>query len=441
MLAHAFIDADVTFINAKLFSCLSVNIEPISVVFLATTSCLWFITNLYACFYLKAAPDLNSTKLHFFIGLSIFCTFGIGVAGNLLTTFVFYELLTIFTYPLVARIGGNYKSEAVSKYLLLLLFTSMVLFLPAVITILHLNGNTTFAEGGIMGAINGVTSTILLVMFLYGVAKTAIIPMHSWLPDAMVAPIPVSALLHSVAVVNSGVFIILKIIVYIFGVKYLDAKVTRLFGVNLMTILCSLSVIVSSIVAIYQTSLKRLLAYSTINQLSICLLIASLFNPHAIKAAVVHMVAHAVSKINLFFATGNMMKRHNTTDIKDLKGLSQEMPFTALVFLISGLSIIGIPIFAGFVSKAYILFAALDMWDARGTLLVVMTLVVSVVASSHYYMKSIMLLYSKDKIKHKAKAIPGAYVYTCLPMACVGVVVVVYALICKYILMMLDKIF
>ena len=224
------------FFSQTIFDPLSINIEPLSCIFLCLTSFLWAVTNLYSWSYLNTNPNVNATKLHFFTSLSMFCTFGIAVSGNLLTTFIFYELLTFFTYPLIPSFGGKHQGAS-SKYVIILLATSLTLFLPAVLFIENIVGHTTFTIGGILDSANINAPVLLLMIFLYGVAKTAIVPVHSWLPDAMIAPMPVTAMLHAVAVVKSGVFIILKIIIYIFGVAYLQKTVAG--KPNVITILCA----------------------------------------------------------------------------------------------------------------------------------------------------------------------------------------------------------
>lgn len=387
-----FISSESHFINLIILPGVAVNLEPISLVFLAMVSFLWSATNLYSLSYLKMNEEIVPVKFYFFLSISIFCTFSIALAPNLLILFVFYELLTIFTYPLVAHLGGEQERKSAKIYLYALLSASMLLFLPAILYLVSVIGHTAFEIGGIAGFLPSKVITVLFILFLYGVAKSAVVPMHFWLPESMVASFPVSAVLHAVAVVKSGIFIMIKISVYIFGLKYLSTNIKEFFHTNIITILCASSLLISSVIALYQTRIKALLAYSTVNQLSICLLSLSMFHPLAVKASVIHMVSHALGKITLFFASGYVYCNSRISDLEDLKGLGRKMKIIMAVFTVSALSIIGVPVFAGFISKAYIYYAAIYN---QINYFVLASLTISILITAHYIIKIIYNIYAE----------------------------------------------
>jgi formate hydrogenlyase subunit 3/multisubunit Na+/H+ antiporter MnhD subunit len=365
-------------------------IEPVGCILGIISSSLWFITNLYSRSYLKFNPEINTKKFYIFISLAIFCTILIAFSNNLLMLFITYEFLTLFTYPLVANTGTYHEQKSARFYLYFLLITSLTLFLP-VIAYINLNGISEFSIGGFANSNFGLQTTLILaILVLYGTAKAAIVPMHFWLPKAMVAPIPVSAVLHAVAVVKSGIVIILKFMIYGFGLDYL-AKSVQNFSAdyNLITILASISVIVSSIAAIKQQTIKKLLAYSTVNQLSLCLLIASMLTPFAIQASLLLIISHALAKITLFLVAGYLYCNTKITNIEDFSGLGKKMPLTMGIFTIAALSIIGLPILGGFISKAYALKAALINMDIA----VIVVIIISILFSSYYFIRIIHLVY------------------------------------------------
>lgn len=419
-----------SFINIVLYDFININIEPIGVIFLNLASFLWVVTNLYSWSYLNMNPEINKTKFYFFLSISIFCTFGIALSGNLIITFVFYELLTLLTFPLVANVGTDHEKRSARKYLSILLFASMALFLPAILFILQIGGKTSFEVGGIING-NLLSNNFILIIFLltlYGVAKAAIVPVHSWLLAAMAAPIPVSAFLHAVAVVKSGLFIILKVIVYIFGIGKMQKFAGDVYGINIFTILCAASLAFSSIMALYQNTIKKLLAYSTINQLSICLLSASMLNPIAIKASILHMVSHAFGKISLFFVAGYVYSSWRITKISEFAGLGRKYKFVMAIFTIAALSIIGVPIFAGFVSKAYILVAALR---DKVNYFVAAMLTFSIVITAHYFIRLIYIIYyakpedTEDEI-FSQKPGDGISMVSAISITAVGIIAYIF---------------
>ncbi|MFV9874997.1 MAG: proton-conducting transporter membrane subunit [Rickettsiales endosymbiont of Dermacentor nuttalli] len=352
-------------------------LEITSLIFVAMVAVLWFITYIYSLgYFINKQQDLHTKSFYLYMSIAIVCTTLLGLSSNLFTLFIFYELLTFSTYPLVSSSKTVSSYKAGRKYLTYLLLTSTGLFLPAIIITYVNAGSLEFILGGIIGFdFNALLILILLVMYVLGVAKAAVMPMHSWLPTAMVASIPVSALLHAVAVVKAGVFTLMKILFYIFDIKHLEYLVIHAWnGYNIIQILTIVTIIIASLLAIKQRQIKSVLAYSTIAQLAYCIMTLSLFSKKAIVAAIFQIVAHAVAKISLFFAAGNIQRATGITDIIGCKGLAKMMPMTILSFIVCALSIIGIPFTAGFMGKYYLIDEAIKnnhiIWPVLVTVII-----------------------------------------------------------------------
>ena len=429
------------FMREKIFG-LSFNLEPIGLVFLNMVSVLWFLTSVYSLGYVNLNQRINANKLSFFMIGAVSSTLMLAIAGDLITTFIFYELLTLLTFPLILGIGVQKEINAARKYIVILMGLSLILFLPAIAIVYYFAGDVSFTAGGVLKSSNIATplAVVAFLMFIYGVAKTAIMPVHFWLPSAMVAPIPVSALLHAVAVVKSGLLVLLKICVYIYGIDYLSEMVRSFWNSNFIIILCGASVIFSAIIASYQTNIKKLLAYSTINHLSICLLSVFMFSIAGIKAAIFHMIGHAVSKLSLFFATGILESKYGGTNIINLIGLVKKSKGLALLFTVAILSMIGIPPLAGFVGKAYIFYASIN---DKVDYIVVATLTISILISASYFIrliynmyfvvnKSVSLKVSKED-KYSEGAMKIATILSCCCILC-------YVFSFPFLMKFLDKI-
>ncbi len=348
---------------------LGLAVEPLGVVFALLASGLWLLTSVYSIGYLRAKKEEHQTRFYLFFALALAATMGIAFAGNLLTLFVFYELLTLSTYPLVTHIGNRAAVEGGRTYLSVLLFTSIGLFLPAILLTWTWAGTLDFTPGGILaGQVSTGQAGLLLALFVLGVGKAAIMPMHRWLPAAMVAPSPVSALLHAVAVVKAGVFTLMKIVLYVFGTGFLAQLPTE----RLLVWLAGFTVIAASVIALRQDNLKRLLAYSTIGQLATIVLATLTLSPLAEIGAGLHLVAHAFGKITLFFAAGAIYVAAGKTQVSELDGIGRRMPWTAAAFAIGALTMIGLPPAGGFISKWYIIAGAVqnDQWFVLAVLLV-----------------------------------------------------------------------
>ena len=339
---------------------LALRVEPLGWLFAAVASSLWIVSTAYSIGYLRANGEGNQARFFACFAGAIGAAIGIAFAGNLLTLFFFYELLTLVTYPLVTHSGTDEARRAGRVYIGVLVGTSVVFLLPAIIATWVFAGTLDFRQGGILGGhVSPAGAGILLALFMFGIGKAALMPFHRWLPAAMVAPTPVSALLHAVAVVKAGVFCVVKVVVYVFGVDTLAS----LGGAAWLTAVSGFTLIAASAVALRADNLKRRLAYSTVSQLAYVTLAASLLTPLAIVGAALHLVAHAFGKITLFFAAGSIYTAAHKTEVSQLDGIGRAMPWTMGAFAIGALSMIGLPPLAGFVSKWFILTGAMVKHD------------------------------------------------------------------------------
>ncbi len=367
---------------------LALHLEGIGLVFLTMLSVLWSCALIYTSGYIKANKLNDQARFMFFLNLSLLIGCLLALSANLFTMFIFYELLTLSTAPLVAHNGGEGALAGVKKYLETLIFSSILLFLPAILIIYNKLQHGNFSYNGfIENNFTTYESILLLLMFLFGIAKAAIYPLHKWLPAAMIAPYPVSALLHAVVVVKAGLFCIYKILVCVFGLSYLQLLFASF---NWLLVLPAFTILYSSIKALRTDNIKTILAYSTISQLSLALLGAFLFTPKAILAATMHMVAHSFSKICLFYAAGNFYSAKKTVKLDDLIGIGKELPKTSFIFLLASLSLIGMPPFGGFISKFYILMAATQVNQIG----VIIVLIISTLLTGFYMSKFIFYIYA-----------------------------------------------
>jgi len=335
-------------------------VEPLGMLFAGLVSILWLISSIYAIGYMRAHKEVRLNSFFGFFAFAISSTVALAFSANLFALFIFYELLTFATYPLVSHRGDPESVNGARKYILILVTTSILFFLPAIATTYLISGTLEFRMGGIFPENTRPEILLLLsVLFMYGIGKAALIPIHRWLPSAMVAPAPVSALLHAVAVVKAGVFTVLKIVLFIFGMD----NFSSFGGTDWLVYVSGFSIIIASSIALSHDNLKSRLAYSTISQLSYVVLAASLATPLAIMGACVHIVAHAFSKITLFFAAGSIYLTAHKVNISDMDGIGKRMPWTMSAFGVGALGMIGIPPTAGFLGKWFILSAAVSIQD------------------------------------------------------------------------------
>ncbi len=358
---------------------ISFRIEPLGMLFALVASALWLVNSLYSVGYMRANREAHQTRFYVCFALALACTMGIAFSANLLTLYLFYEALTLITYPLVTHHGDDEARRGGRLYLGYLLGTSILFLLPAIVITWAVAGTLDFTVGGILG--HGLSNAAiggLLALYMFGIGKAALMPFHRWLPAAMVAPTPVSALLHAVAVVKAGVFSVVKVIVYVFGVE----RIAGLASVDWLPFVAGFTIIAASIVALRADNLKRRLAYSTVSQLSYIVLSAALLTPLSVLGAVLHIAAHAVGKITLFFAAGAIYTASHKTEVSQLDGIGRRMPWTMGAFTVGTLSLIGIPPAAGFASKWFIFSGA----AAAGNYVVLAVLTASTLLNAAYFL-------------------------------------------------------
>ncbi len=333
---------------------LAFRVDAFGLLFATGASILWILTSFYSIGYMRSLQEHAQTRYFACFALALAATLGVAFSANLFTLFLFYETLTLVTYPLVGHKETVEAKAGARKYVIYLLGAAKVFLLAAIILTYNLAGTLEFRAGGILPAAKLIEQpTLLLVifaLFLFGFAKNALMPLHSWLPAAMVAPAPVSALLHAVAVVKTGVFSTLRIFLFVFG-----PNAMRQLGADQVAFLAaSVTILVASLLALSQDNLKARLAFSTVSQLSYIVLGAALLTSNGVMGGVAHITNHAVSKITLFFCAGSIYVSTHKTEISQMSGLAKRMPWTMAAFALASLSIVGIPLTSGFVSKWYI---------------------------------------------------------------------------------------
>ncbi len=331
--------------------------EPLGMLYALVASTLWIATSVYAIGYMRGHGESNQTRFYTCFAIAIAAAQGIALARNVFTLFLFYEVLTFSTYPLVTHHGDEKARRAGRVYLGILLTTSIGFLLLATIWTWQLAGTLEFTPGGILaGHASPTLVGVLLGLFAFGSGKAALMPLHRWLPAAMVAPTPVSALLHAVAVVKAGVFTITKIVVYVFGLDLL-----RDTGANIwLGYVAAFTLLTASLVAMTKDNLKERLAYSTISQLAYVVLGAALANVWSVIGAAMHVAMHAMGKITLFFCAGAIYVKTHKTQVSQLDGLGRQMPLTMLAFGVGAVSVIGLPPLGGAWSKWFLALGAAE---------------------------------------------------------------------------------
>ena len=336
---------------------LSFSVEPLGMIFALIASFLWFVTIIYSIGYMRGHNEDHQTRFFCCFAIAIGSVMGVAFADNLFTLFIFYEVLTLSTYPLVTHAGTDAAKKGGRVYLGILLSTSVAFFLFAILGTWVIAGTLDFTQGGVFPVdANTTLLGIILVLFIFGIGKAAIMPFHRWLPAAMVAPTPVSALLHAVAVVKAGVFTVMKVGMFIFGLDLLIVLPTTQF----LLYLAGASVLLASFVAMRQDNLKARLAYSTVSQLGYITIGVLLATSSGVIASSMNIAMHAFGKITLFFCAGAILVAAHKSNISEMRGLGRQMPFTMVAFFIGSLSIIGLPPTGGTWSKWYLLMATLE---------------------------------------------------------------------------------
>ena len=335
-------------------------VDAFGLLFAMGASILWIATSFYSIGYMRSTNEHSQTRYFACFAVALSATIGVAFSANLFTMFLFYEVLTIITYPLVAHKGTPEAKAGGRKYAIYLLGAAKAFLIVAIILTYNLTGTLEFSKTGIFPAVvqsvNPELLYIIFVLFFFGFAKCAIMPFHGWLPAAMVAPTPVSALLHAVAVVKTGVFSVLRIIIFVFG-----SSLMLDIGVDIFVItFASFTIIIASLLALSRDNLKARLAFSTISQLSYIILGVALLAPSAMIGGIIHITNHAFSKITLFFCAGSIYISSHKTEISQLDGIGKRMPWTMAAFAIATLSMIGVPPVSGFITKWYLVIGSLE---------------------------------------------------------------------------------
>jgi len=338
------------------------NLDPLGVIFALVASFLWILASLYCVGYMRGLNEHAQTRFYVCYAVSVGAAMGAAFAGNLFTLYLFYEIVSIFTYPLVMHHQDEEGYAGAKKYIVYLMFTSKAFLLPAMVIIYVLCGTLDFntvniAQGIFPAEADRFVVGITFFLCLFGFAKSGIMPLHNWLPDAMVAPTPVSALLHAVVVVKVGVFSICRVMLSIYGTNILAET-----GIGLFTAyFVSFTILTASVIALTKTNLKARLAYSTVSQLSYIILGVAMLTPNSITGGLIHIANHALAKITLFFAAGCIFVASGKKDIGEMGGLGKRMPFTMLAFGVASLGMIGAPPVGGFVTKWYLALGTMDI--------------------------------------------------------------------------------
>jgi multicomponent Na+:H+ antiporter subunit D len=336
---------------------IKLKVDAMGMLFALVSSSLWIATSAYSIGYMRSLSEHSQTRYFAFFAVALSATIGVAFSANLFTMYLFYEMLSLATYPLVTHHQDDEARFSGRKYLGFILGTSIGFVLPAMLVTYFAAGTLDFGAQGIMaGHFSSTTITVLLLLFLFGFAKAGIMPFHAWLPAAMVAPTPVSALLHAVAVVKVGVFSIFRVITGIFGTELL-------LSLHLGTMICyiaAFTILTASLIALSQDGLKRRLAFSTIGQLSYIILGAGLLSPKGLVGGLVHIGMHAFGKITLFFCAGAIFVATGKKYISEMTGIGKRMPVTMAAFFIGSLSVIGLPPTGGFFSKWYLVLGTME---------------------------------------------------------------------------------
>jgi multicomponent Na+:H+ antiporter subunit D len=373
-------------------------VDGLGMIFGLVASSLWILTSLYTIGYMRGLKEHSQTRFVAFFAVSLSATIGVAFSANLFTLYLFYEMLSLATYPLVTHHQDKEARTGGRTYLTYLLSTSIGFVLPALIFVFLRTGSSMdFAEGGFLaGHISGKEALVLLLLFTFGFAKSGLMPFHSWLPAAMVAPTPVSALLHAVAVVKVGVFCIIRLFTGVFGLEFLKTMDIAI----VIAWVAAFTIVASSLIALSQDNLKRRLAFSTIGQLSYIILGVALLSDRAVMGSMTHIAMHAVGKITLFMCAGAIFVASGKKYISQMDGLGKKMPITFSAFIIGSLSVIGLPPTGGLISKFYLVTGAMD---AGQTALLVVFLVSTMLNAAYLLPIGYRAFFPKDPVLARQK--------------------------------------
>ena len=383
---------------------LAFRVDAFGLLFALGASLLWIVTSCYSIGYMRSLKEHAQTRYFACFALALCATVGVAFSANLFTLFLFYEALSLVTYPLVGHKETAEAKAGARKYVIYLLGAAKVLLMAAIILTYNVTGTLEFRQGGVFPVeqISAHPRLLLMIfaLFLFGFAKNALMPLHSWLPAAMVAPTPVSALLHAVAVVKTGVFATLRVFLFIFG----DVAMREIGADQLALVAASVTILVASLLALGQDNLKARLAFSTVSQLSYIILGAALLNASGVLGGIAHITNHAVSKITLFLCAGSIYVSTHKTEISQMSGLAKRMPWTMAAFALASLSVVGIPPTSGFVSKWYLALGSVE----HGSLILLGVLLISSLLNAAYLGPIVYKAYFQEgpETKEEVREVP-----------------------------------
>jgi multicomponent Na+:H+ antiporter subunit D len=392
-------------------------VDAFGLLFATLASALWIVTSVYSIGYMRGLQARSQTRFFFCFAWALHGALGIAFAGNLFTLFIFYEILTVSTFPLVAHKETSEAIRGGRKYLAYLLTGAILVFFSMGMTY-GLSGKLDFVPGGFLqGQGSENLLRLLFVTFILGFGtKAALMPIHEWLPTAMVAPTPVSALLHAVAVVKAGVFCVLRVVLFVFGPQLLHDLDLWL----VLAYFASITILVSGMLALAQDNLKRRLAFSTINNLAIIILGAALLSPSAITGGIFHIAAHGFMKITLFFVAGAIYIKMHKENISDLDGIGRKMPITLGSFAIGAMGIAGTPPLVGFISKWYLCLGSLEAKE----IVFLFILLVSVLFDIAYFFPIVYHSFFKKSEDEMESGIQEAPMFMVVPIAICAILVI-----------------
>lgn len=417
---------------------LNFRVDALSLIFGIVSSFLWIFASIYNIGYMRSLNEHAQTRYYAFFAIAIFGAQGVSYAGGLFSLYLFYEIITLFTYPLVAHHQDEEGYAGGKKYLVYLMGTSKGFLLPALILTYVMTGTLDFADNIRTGVFPSTADplwiTVTYVLFIAGFAKAAIMPFHNWLPSAMVAPTPVSALLHAVAVVKAGVFCIVRVMLSTFGTGVLQD-----LGIGLVTAyVVSFTILAASIIALTKDDLKARLAYSTVSQLSYIILGVALLDNSGVLGGIIHIVNHGFSKITLFFCAGAIYVAHHKKKISDMAGIGYAMPFTMGAFALASLSMIGAPPVAGFVTKWYLLNGALEIQNIP----ILIVLVASTILNAGYFVPiTIRAFFEGKKERWSRKDIHEAPLTMVVPLVLASIISLVLGIFPDFFVGLIGKLF
>ena len=394
---------------------IELRVDALGMIFALVASCLWLFTSIYSIGYMRALNEHAQTRYFASFAVAISATLGVAFAGNLLTMYLFYEVLSLSTYPLVTHEQTAEARSSGRKYLTYILGTSIGLALPAMLITYSVAGTLDFTSGGILaGKASPELLALLVVLFLFGFAKAGLMPFHGWLPAAMVAPTPVSSFLHGVAVVKAGVFAIFRVIFDILGPETLQSADLG----SLITYIASVTILIASMVALTQDSMKRRLAYSTIGQLAYMVLGAGMLTATGMVGGVMHLAMHAFGKITLFFCAGAIYVASKKKYISQMDGLGRRMPITYLAFFLGSLSIIGMPPMGGFISKWGMLIGAVE----GDQMVLIAVLLISSLLNAAYFFPIVYRGFLMPTPEGEGEGIKEAPIFCLVPLSVTALV-------------------